>query len=165
VRHGQIGSCRDGVDHDSGERALAQLAHEQSPQKLLFCQRRPREQLAQRGVPTRRRAGTTQIGDGCEASIEFGNRQTWLGSDGLRAHVRQCAVADADAPLPRLAGEPLHAGLDLIGFESTHRPSELADLHESRRTRGDAPRGFDQTCERCHESESGIPAAGCRAMR
>ncbi len=86
LRCWQIRSCRDGVGHDTGERALAQLTEQKSNQELLFRCSRSHPQRPQRLLAPGSRAGAVIGGDCRQLAVDLGDRQRGMVRAGRVSH-------------------------------------------------------------------------------
>ena len=144
---GTVGGCGDRFDHQTFERALAQLADQETRQKFLLARRGAREELGEQTRALSRRSTAAGAGDLVERRIDLGQRETgrYRIRVGLRvAHER---VADAAFPLPGDAGEIGHADVDLRGRKAAQEFRHSRDLYAPRRVLADMLRGVDELGE------------------
>ena len=138
---------RDRIDHHARERALAQLADDQSQQEILLRFGRPGEQFAQDTGALGTGSGAALTGDSREVRIDRLQRQR-RGRGGR--HVGgscQAAIAEADLALRQQAGEPVDGDCDLVGGEGSQECGQRGDLRQAAAAAGDHARRLDQRRE------------------
>ena len=142
-RCGYRGGAREGVGHETAQRALAQLTHEQVPEEVGLRRGRANEHALQDLPPAGRRAGAGRRHDLVEAPIHI--------DDAERRHrCRRDVEPDQrgpphpDSALAGLAGEKPDRRFDLVGCEAAEEIGERRDLGGAGPRRRDRGRGGDQ---------------------
>ena len=125
ARH--AGSLRDRVRHHSGERTLAKLAGEEPLDEPRLVGRRSPEEVSEDLLPPRCRSAPRRLLDGGDRPVELGDRERRvLGRRTL--HAVHHSVPDADAPLPRHAGQEADGDGNFAGLEFPQEVGQDRDL-------------------------------------
>ena len=133
----QCRGSRDRIDHHALERALAQIADDQSQQEILLRLGRLGEQFAQDAGALGTGSGAALTGDAREVRIDRLQRQR-RGRGGR--HVGggcQAAMTEADLSLRQGAGEPVDGDFDFFGGERLQECGQRGDLRQPAAAAGD----------------------------
>ena len=149
-RGGNFGCHGDRVVHETGERALPQLAGEQRADERTFGRGEAITELRDdRGTP-RFGAGPGALLQPGERVVEVTDRQR-RGGRLARQRGRACPT-HADPPLARRTRQPRDGDNDLVRVERTQQLRECRDLGLARRRRSERRGGCDQVGEQRHRS-------------
>jgi hypothetical protein len=140
-------SAGHSLDHQSFERALAQLADDEPQQELLLGPGGAGEERAQQTQAFGRRAGTALAHDLAQRVIDLGQSEQRRRRSRLAHRLAQCRIADADPALARLAGEIGDGDLDLRRSGATQAIGEMPDLRKPTGGLGDAVGSLDEIVE------------------
>lgn len=139
---GEIGSFGEGFDHDTFERALADLAHEQSGKELLLGSGGAGQERVEKVAAAALGAGAFDGGEIGERVVQLVNAECG-GFYGIGGCAAQRGPADADAALPGVAGEPGDDDFDFFGVELAQQRGEEIGLLQASRGLGNAAGDVD----------------------
>jgi len=138
VGHGNVGSRRDRLDHDTVLGTLPQLTAHECDQKRTFGFGSCGEQHCKLGRPPGLRARARIGGNAGERGIDGGQRKRRVGrrgvSFGMLTDVSERRPADTGASLAQLPGKERRSDLNFIGSPGVGRPKTAGDKGDLRRS-------------------------------
>ena len=114
----QPAGSRNSFQHQPFQRALAQLAEQQSPQERLFLGGRAREQLCQQALTLRRAGWSGCARDPFQGSVGIGKLKRSTLGNGAGRDLREYRRADAKFALANLTGQKQNPERCFLGRES-----------------------------------------------